>query len=353
MLLTEDIAKTNLKLNMFYLMEKFEISTKKEMAKKLDVSLPTLSNVLKDGQIPNIFPFFVNARNAFGYTIDELLYQDIQSVEAKIYTSTDGLTEKKIHNSLGLFMVYHFKTTAFKGRERCTDAEALRAGVLFVTRNPENPLEPKVSGTFGLKRDRAYALYADLMKIADSDGMDEAVNYFENIQKDYHVYKGGSRIMAGHIHHALNYNDRDMVTMIFHQPNGQDKYLGGLGAMLSLGKGRYPEPCMQNIGLVRGALPCANELIAQNILTHYPILKAYDQIDDLCSMLAALYSKKDPQEDLGLSEEDKKVMALHHVDKVINEVVEKNLFRLFTITAQDDDEFYHFIKKVFKISKGC
>ena len=349
--LTEDVAKSNLQRNLFYLMEKNEIATKKEMAQVLGVSLPTLSNVLKDGQIPNIFPLFVNAKEQFGYTIDELLYQDIRRTEAAVYAAADGLTEKKVRSSLGLFMVYHFKTTAFKGRERSSDAEALRAGILFVTRNPESPLVLKAVGTFGLKRERAYALYTELMKIVDSTGLEEALQYFENDQTDYHVYKGESRIMDGHIHHSLNFNDRDRVTMIFHQPNGQGDYLGGLGAMLSLGKGRYPDPCMQNIGLVRGALPCANEMIAQNILTHYPVIKAYDRIDQLCDMLSALYENKDPKESLGLSDEDKKVMVLHHIDKVINDVVERNLFRLYSITAQDDDEFYHFIKKVFKISK--
>lgn len=348
MRLTEDMAKANLQSNLSYLMEKNAIRTKKEMAAFLDVSLPTLSNVMNEGQIPNIFPFFVSAKEKFGYTMDELLCQDIRLEEEKAYTAVEGITEKRLSEYLGLFMVYHFKTTAFKGRERSSDEDALRAGVLLVTRDPDHLLSPRVTGTFGLKKVRAEELYHQMKEMTDQAGPEKTAAWFAYQQSEYHVYKGEARIMESHIHYTLNYEDRDRVTMIFHQTKGNEEYLGGLGAMLSLGKGRYPDPCMQNAGLVRGCLPCSSEMIAQNLLTHYPNLKAYDQVEELCSMLTALYSREENEESL-LTAEEKRVMVLHHIDRAISVVVENNLFRLYSITGQDDDEFYHFIKKAFKV----
>ena len=47
-----------------------------------------------------------------------------------------------------------------------------------------------------------------------------------------------------------------------------------------------------------------------------------------------------------LSDEEKKVMIRYHIEKVLNDTIEKNLFRSAIVSEVDDDEFYHFLKRV-------
>lgn len=42
-------------------------------------------------------------------------------------------------------------------------------------------------------------------------------------------------------------------------------------------------------------------------------------------------------------------MVRSNVDKVINETIDKNLFRSASVTSEDDDEWYHYLKRVNNI----
>ena len=84
--------------------------------------------------------------------------------------------------------------------------------------------------------------------------------------------------------------------------------------------------------------------IAEHLLTHFPIVKTYESIDRLAAMVQKLYNGE--QELQELDEEEKKVMIRYHIEKVLNETIEKNLFRSVIVSEVDDDEFYHFLKRV-------
>ena len=47
-----------------------------------------------------------------------------------------------------------------------------------------------------------------------------------------------------------------------------------------------------------------------------------------------------------LSDEQKKTLVRNYMDKIVNDTVEKNLFRSVTVSETDDDLFYHYIKRV-------
>ena len=346
--LTEQTAQDNLRENMKYLMEKKNISTRKELAGMLGVSEASLSKILNEGQIPGIFPFFVKAGEVFGYAVEELIGKNLRVLEERVFSSSSGLREEWTANYLGLFSVYHFKTTAFKGRELSDDAGALRAGVLVVVRNPENPVCHIAAGTFGLKKHVADALYDELKECKDSFGPEAAMELLRTRADTFHLYEGTAEVTASQVFYSLRFGDKDRVHMIFHFANGTESYLGGLGAMLSVGKGRFPQPCMQYIGMVRGSAPCAREEIAQNLLTHYPNIKAYKEVRELTQLLIGLYDPMRNEAGSALSDEEKEVMVLHYVDRLINETIERNLHRTVVVSAEDDSEFYHFLKRMYK-----
>lgn len=81
----------------------------------------------------------------------------------------------------------------------------------------------------------------------------------------------------------------------------------------------------------------------------YPKIQAGKEIEKLADMALQLYSRgNDPE--LPLSEVHKKMIVQSEIDKIINDVVARNLFRMEMVTEEDDNKFYHYLKRVMKAS---
>ena len=118
--------------------------------------------------------------------------------------------------------------------------------------------------------------------------------------------------------------------------------------MVSVSKGRSSAPCLQYIALADTSLEVSAEELASHMLMHYPNIKTYETIDDLVDFVVNLYSQ-DPEmasQLRRLSDEQKKTLVRNYIDKIVNDTVEKNLFRTVVVSQVDDDEFYHYIKRI-------
>ncbi len=349
--MTEDIARNNLKRNVQYIMDKNGLETKKEMAAALGVSLPTLSNIFKTGQIPNVFPFFVNCKSRFGYDIDDLLYRELWNDPESRSLPALPQDEKKRRKYMGLFMMYHFKTGEVKGREDTPDEEELRCGVMLVTPGQGNPARPDVIATFSLKRSVAEELYATFETvIKETDAEETARRCAETIkERDLFLYEGNMTLIDEHILYQLHFADKDYVTMCFHRARDEVNYYGGLGGMLSIGSARYHNrPCLQNIGMVCGCLSCSGELIARQLRIPASGIRLFDSGEKLCDMLTELYRREESSAGAGLTDQEKRLLVRHHVEFVIQEVAEKNLLRVASVAVEDDYDFCHFLRKALK-----
>ena len=66
-------------------------------------------------------------------------------------------------------------------------------------------------------------------------------------------------------------------------------------------------------------------------------------------MAVQLYSRgNDPN--LPLSDVHKKMIVQSEIEKIINDVVTRNLFRMEMVTSEDDNKFYHYLKRVRKVN---
>ena len=78
---------------------------------------------------------------------------------------------------------------------------------------------------------------------------------------------------------------------------------------------------------------------------HYPNIKSRGPIDEVIDFAIDLYTSDYSR----LSNEHKKELIEKAVDKVVNDLIEKNLFRTVVVSPVDDDEFYHYLKRVRSI----
>jgi len=340
-------VQENVVKNLNYFMHKHGIKVQKDLADLLDIGAPQLTKIMGGKQTPTVFPFLANVTRVFGYSIDEFLKTDIEATERIMYGPEDDLPVASYMKFLGLYQLYYFDTSAFKGRERGSNANALKSGVMYVEKDTKTD-KYKVIAIFNMRKDRADILYRNELK----KGVNPSTcrQMLTSAAGSQHVYYGELELSTKHVHIQLRFeNTKDRVSMLFHRPDSnKPNWIGGLGALISVAKGRDASPCIQYIAVANDSLDVSENEMAQHLLMHYPSIKTYDSIDEVVQLTTDLYAVDKERKDTlsRLSDEQKKSLIRGSIDRIINDTVERNLFRTVIVSPSDDDEFYHYIKNV-------
>ncbi|GEM_PF-5940003 len=344
MSISEAAAQKNLKNNLKYIMEENRITTRKELAASLDISEPMLSRIMNDGQIPTMYPFFAMMNDKYGYTVEECLFTDLAEMQRLQRQNDEGVSQRLLGRYLGLYQIYHFRTTSLKGRDISEAGAGLRSGILFICRNPQNSSIHQAYALFDLGTAEADEIYSRISDHLFKDGDDAAVAYLFSLRDDIHLYLGDLEITSWQVFCNLRYDFKDRVTIMFHQVEGTSKdYIGSLAAMLSVSKGRMPMPCFQYLGISRYSLAKeSNDVISHYLLAKWPRTDSSSYLEEIANLTEKLYSQG--REGSSRSDDEKHVMLLYYLDMVANQAVEKNIRRLQLLTIEEDDAFYHFLR---------
>ncbi len=344
----ESTVQKNVVKNLYYIMHKYrdkdseKSMPQKDLADLLGIGPSQLTKILKGNQTPTIFACLDRVKGVFGYSIDEFLYTDIEKTEKLIDGADDNLPVASYMKFLGLYQLYYFDTSAFKGRERNANGNAIKSGVMYVEKDKKTD-KHKVLAVFNMSKDRADALYREKLK-GGKGNLVACRDIIISMSGAQHVYYGELDLSDRHVYVNLKFeNSKDRVQMIFHRPeSNSNQYIGGLGAMVSVSKGRNASPCVQYVALSNTSLDVSAEELAAHLLMHYPNIKTHDALDEVINFGIDLYTSDYSR----LSDEHKKELIEKEVDRVVNETIEKNLFRTVVVSPVDDDEFYHYLKGV-------
>lgn len=333
------------KKNLEYFKREKNIQSAKEMADIIGISESQYSRVMSEKEIYNLsLGALLNVRDHFKCSIDEFLLSDIELIEKNKKRDLKEGSDEIYKKYCGLYQMYYYDSKVHKGRDYAEDAKALKHGIMLIYRDSD--MQHKVIAVFDFKKEDADEKYQNFKEKLGQYGYHNTCACFKNLARDVYVYEGTIELLSNHFEIELKYANKDSVLMLFHRPmSTAAEYIGGLGAMVSVSKGRTPSPCMQYIGVSRESLASSQEEIAQNLMMHYPSVKSYDSIDDLINMIQDYYSD---DEKSGMSDEDKKLMIRLRIDGIINKTIEKNLFRSVMVSDVDDDEWYHYLKRAKK-----
>ena len=335
----------NTKKNLEYFRKEKNIQSAKDMADIIGISESQYSRVMSEKEIYNLsLSALLNVRNYFECSIDEFLFSDIEIMENTKKLNRKEISDEKYKKYCGLYQMYYYDSKVHKGRDYAGDAKALKCGIMLIYTDAE--MQHKVIAVFDFKKEDADKQYQKFRDKLGKYGYHNTCSSFNNMGRDIYVYEGTIELLSNHFEIELKFANKDSVLMLFHRPvSPAPEYIGGLGAMVSVSKGRSASPCMQYIGISRESLLSSSEEIAQNLLMHYPAVKSYDSIDKLMNMIHEYYSQ---DEKSGMNDEEKKIMIRMHIDTIINRTIEKNLFRSVLVSETDDDEWYHYLKRVKK-----
>ena len=347
-------AGENLFRNLDFIKKENHIGSDRELAARLGISSSSLATIRKESKVPPIFPFFENLLQLTTFSIEEILSEDLAEKTEEMKYSALFYDDAEWSRYLGLYCMYYYKTTAFKGRENKADRESLEYGLMAVYREKDGPFYTyKCRADFGLHQDEMEERYEmcheDFLKARRlrKDFQSVLLNHF---QRD-RFYEGSMAMTSSNLFVTADSGSRDRITMIFHRPEMRSvRYIGGLCTAVSVSKGRVSCPCMQILGLSRYPIRAAREEIARRLLLGFPQIYPPNAVEDLTRSLQGLAlgepsQAADGSDAFDLPAQNRRFILDGHISSIISQTVEHNLFRVVKISSRDDDDWYHFVKK--------
>ena len=341
-----------LDVNLEFIKKKSGFNTDKELANALGVSQAQINAVKQNGKIPGVDPFLMNLSRLSGYTINDLLLEDLEDREMTIVARA-AVSMDEHRKLIGLYYLYYFGTSSFKGRETSTDAAALEFGLLAVYMDSADGMV-HCRADFGLTRDEADERY---------DACHELFNGHSILKKGFHsilinkyqddlFYEGTINMTHGHIFFQCAAGAKDNLSMILHRPDSRaPRYIGGIAAALSISKGREASPCMQIVGMSKYKITTSEEEIARHLLLGYPSIDPGPEFDHVLSYIAdavQYHNEQTPVEthnmSADLADRNTRFVISANLMTIITRIVIQNLFRVIKISTRDDDDWYHFCK---------
>ena len=319
-------------------------TTQKKLADKLDVAPASMTEYCNGRALPSV-RFFVLLKELYNINIDEFLMtgapasNDEASSDARPASETLSTYEKYC----GLYIVYYFDTGRYKGRDTQSPKESVTFGLLYIYKSMSSLGIPeyKCAALLGIK-DREGA--ETLRTAMEGYKTDEVINVMDGYESGS-FYHGSLEMSQDHVFINLEHGKTDKAYLIVHRvENNKGNYIGGIGTVNSISKGRERAPVVQYMGLSRNKLSMSVEEIHHCLLLGTPNVNAEAETEELIRTFKALYM--DPGETLNeFTEYQKTVMVRSMLERYIRKSLERNMFRYGKVSVNDDDEWYQAIKE--------
>lgn len=339
--LTEKLLDNTSK-NLSALIKKKKI-TQKTLANITGVSESTVSEYVKGKKVPPV-EFLVNIKMKFGISVDDFvmtesnLFEIPDSVDIRDSKSDSGI----INKIKGSYFVYYFDTSNYKGRDDNSPSDSLVYGVLKIFDSSASSSGVGCIAVLGFKNITS----AEKAKY-DIDNLSENINIFDFIKEQNYpnIYSGSLELTNKHAFISLSDDNKDKALIIFHRVSStKNDYIGGIGTINSVSKGREPMPVVQYIGISEKAIRLSEEEIHHNLLLDLPKFKATNEAEELINLFRSLYldtnGRKNPMTEL-----QKSITIKANLERFIQCNLERNIFRYSKISNKDDNDWYHMLKE--------
>ncbi|OUP21425.1 hypothetical protein B5F29_02785 [Lachnoclostridium sp. An196] len=331
--------------NLNYFRSKYQIGAQKDLAEILEISPSQLTKILKKEQMPPLYPLLVNITKRFHYSIDEFLFTDIRTAEIFQTGDEEDLPAASYMKFQGAYQVYYFNTSSFREKERRFHGNSLKSGVLYMEKDCRGSGH-KIYGILDLSKDSADRYIRDAVRNGRSPES-SVLDKIKNATRMSRTYFGGLDLSSKHIYMDLRSDGvKDAIHMIFHRPESNSgRYIGGLGTMISVSRGAGAAPSVQYVAIVKDSLDVSEEELASYLLMRGPGIVDEESVGELAAFVEKLYSPGAAEFLAALSGEQKKAIVKSNFNMILRETLERNLSRDLKVSLEDDEEFYHYIKR--------
>lgn len=300
--------------------------TQKYVAEKTGFSQSSINNYLTKQSEPSI-QFLIALKDAFGICTDDFLFSDYSLTEDNSY-----------ERFVGNYIVCYYNNSSYKGEVGNTLSNTLNYGVISITPEKGTDNNVQVVATFMKEKREAVKL---LKQVNVCHSVDEIVEKYNTCGN---IYRGGFHANIQSFFIQLeNKENGDQCFMIFNNPPSNLQYIGGVGTVNSVARGREHNPCVEFVIM-------SKKIINKPDTEVYECLKFDDfkvnldyAIKDIVSLFKRLYVEQN-EISLGFSETQKIAIIQNKLEYHFNDVLSSNLFRFAKVSNKEDDMVYKLIK---------
>ena len=301
--------------------------TQKHIAERTGFSQSSINNYLTKSSEPSM-QFLVALKNAFGICIDDFLFSEIDAAEDKSY-----------ERFAGNYIVYYYNNNSYKGEVHTNLSNTLNYGVVSILKEKDTDTGCVVFGTFLRQRADAIKL---LKSLNATDNTKEILAQHELYKN---TYRGDIEFSDQSLFIELkNEFNGDQTYMIFNNPHSKTEYIGGVGTVNSVSRGREHNPCVEYIIMSKKLIDRPDGEIYEALkFSDYSVNLDY-AIKDLIDLFKRLYVEK-TELSKTLNEGQKNAVIKNKLEYHFNEILDANVFRFAKISNKEDDMVYRLIKE--------
>jgi len=301
--------------------------TQRYIADKTGFSQSSINNYLAGTSEPSM-QFLVALKEAFGISIDGFLFTDFKNHDSISYD-----------RFIGNYMVYYYNNNSYKGEVHTNLKNTLNYGVISILKEKELDNQVNVYATFVQGRVEATKLLNELNEIKDTNKV------IEILSKSKYLYRGNLITSEQTISIELKDKENgDFSYILLNNPPSKSEYIGGIGTVNSVSKGREHNPCVQYVIVSKKVIEKPDGDLYNCLKLDDYMVKLDDAIDDVISLFKRLYVDKN-EISLELSENQKRAIVQNKLDYHFYDILEANAFRFAKVSNKEDDAVFKLIRE--------
>jgi transcriptional regulator with XRE-family HTH domain len=305
-----------------------------KLSRELGFSITSVNNYLNDVNDPPV-SFLLSLKKKFHINIDDFLTK-VSEDENLIKTKQTIVSAQKY---AGNYMLYFYQSSAYKGAGFNPVKDPLKYGVLSVF--PKNEMDSGEAysmvtlATFFASRQEAKEFKKTL------DGLGDYSIEIEQKHKSYEQnYRGTLSSTMTQVFINLKsdyYNDR--VLIILNNPPSEKAYVGGIGTVNSVARGREPSPVIQYIILSKYFIEMPDGELYNMLSLGVENIDVRNETMKLLEQFKSLYLDSN----INLEEYQKNYIMQNNIERSIVDTVKRNMFLYGKISNREDDKYYRLI----------
>ena len=292
----------------------------------------SINNYLNKDSEPSV-KFLLKLKQAYGINIDDFLTKEV------VDTKDNSVVSDSLKRFVGDYVLYYYDTNVYKGRVSYS-TNILKYGVMTVYDQVGEDGNSLVADAcfFGSRREAE-----DGLKFLNQTKQ-------QSLKRDYYV--GKKEGYSGYIDmsnlqvfvNLVSHVDNEHCLMILNNPPSNNKYIGGLGTVNSVARGREQMPCIQFIILSRSPLRMPDGEIYQMLALGTSDVSVHNETEQLLNLFKTLYIENTDNPNQ-LNEYQKKRIIEDSLSNMLIDMIEANMFRFAKVSNMEDDSYFRLIRE--------
>ncbi len=270
--------------------------------------------------------FLISLSREFGVSIDDFLFKEL-----------DFAPKNSLDRFVGNYIVYYYNNNSYKGEVHNNLQNTLNYGVISVYKEKE--YKCVVVGTFVRSKEAAIEL---LKKVNLATNKEEILKAHKELNNFYTgtIHTSNQNIFV----YLVNAEIEDECFIILNNPPATGQYIGGLGTINTVARGREHNPCVQFLIMSKKIIDKVDGEIYNCLKLDYSVINLEGQVHELIELFKRMYIEKNELSQ-NLNESQKAAVIENNIKFFFSEIVEANMFRFAKVSNREDDSLFRVLRE--------